>query len=126
MGDGARIREGSRIGPFVVVEPDSVIEGVLSPDLDRIERSQALLTGHPAFAGLGPEELAICTILSEIGEAPAKTLAGIAKIPFSRIHSVLYGLEQRQLVIARGETPKPFSLLYENPDRIALRAAQHR
>jgi mannose-1-phosphate guanylyltransferase/phosphomannomutase len=125
VGDGARIREGSRIGPFVVVEPHSVVEGVLSPDLDRIERSQALL-GHPAFAGLEPEELAICTILSEIGEAPAKTLAGIAKIPFSRIHSVLYGLEQRQLVIARGETPKPFSLLYENPDRIALRAAQHR
>jgi hypothetical protein len=107
------------------VEPHSDVEGVLSPDLDRIERSQALF-GHSAFAGLGPEELAICTILSEIGEAPAKTLAGIVKIPFSRVHSVLYGLEQRQLVIARGETPKLFSLLYENPDRIVLRAAQHR
>ncbi|MBI2902142.1 MAG: NTP transferase domain-containing protein [Candidatus Methylomirabilis oxyfera] len=126
VGDGARIKEGSRIGPFVVVEPHSVVEGVLSPDLDRIERSQALLTGHPAFAGLVPEELAICMTLSEVGEAPAKTLASIAKIPFSRIHSVLYALEQRRLVVARGESPKLFSLLYENPDRIALRAAQHR
>jgi len=126
VGDGARIREGSRIGPFVVVEADSVVEGVLSPNLDRIERSQALLSGHPAFSGLGPEELAICTILSEVGEAPAKTLSGVAKIPFSRIHSVLYGLEHRGLVIAREEAPKLFSLLYENPDRIALRSAQHR
>jgi NDP-sugar pyrophosphorylase family protein len=125
VGDGAKIIEGSRVGPFIAVERGSVVEGVLAPNLDKIGRSQALLTGHPAFAGLRPEELALCSILSELGEAPAKTLAGLAKIPFSRIHSLLYGLEGRQLVVARGEAPKLFSLLYENPDRIALRAAQH-
>jgi carbonic anhydrase/acetyltransferase-like protein (isoleucine patch superfamily) len=124
VGDKATVREGSRIGPFVVVEPDSVVEGVLSPNLDRIERSYAALGAHPAFAGLSPEELVICSILSELGEAPAKTIAGLSKTPFSRIHSVLYGLEQRWLVIARGEAPKQFSLLYENPDRIALRATR--
>lgn len=126
VGEGATIREGSRIGPFVAVEPHSVVEGVLSPNLDRIGRGRAVLSAHPAFAGLSPEELSLCTILSEVGEAPAKTVAGIAKIPFSRVHSVLYRLEQRRLVAATGDAPKLFSLLYENPDRIAMRAAQHR
>jgi len=126
LGDGAKVKEGSRIGPFVVVEPQSVVDGVLSPKLDRIEHSHAVLSRHPAFAGLRAEELMLCTLLSELGEAPAKTLAGLAKIPFSRIHSLLYGLEQRRLVAARGEAPKSFSLLYENPDRIALRSARQR
>ncbi|MGH7429906.1 MAG: hypothetical protein ACREJ4_16335, partial [Candidatus Methylomirabilaceae bacterium] len=103
-----------------------VVEGVLSPNLDRIERSYAVLGAHPAFAGLNPEEIVVCSILFELGEAPAKTIAALSRTPFSRIHSILYGLEQRQLVIARGEAPKLFSLLYENPDRIALRAARPR
>jgi mannose-1-phosphate guanylyltransferase/phosphomannomutase len=126
LGDEAKIKEGSRIGPFVVVEPQSVIEGVLSPNLDRIERSHAVLSRHPAFAGLPSEELTLCTLLAELGEAHAKTLARLAKIPFSRIHSLLYGLERRRLVTASGEAPKAFSLLYENPDRIALSAARQR
>jgi mannose-1-phosphate guanylyltransferase / phosphomannomutase len=126
LGDGAKIQEGSRVGPFVTVERDSVVDGVLSPNLDRIERARGLLTGHPAFAGLSPDELSLCTILSELGEAPAKTLAGLGRIPFSRVHALLFGLGQRGLVVARGEAPKLFSLLYENPDRIALRAAQQR
>jgi mannose-1-phosphate guanylyltransferase / phosphomannomutase len=124
LGDGAKIQEGSRVGPFVTVERDSVVDGVVSPNLGRIERTRGLLTGHPAFAGLSPEEVSVCSILSELGEAPAKTLAGLGRIPFSRVHALLFALGRRGLVVARAEAPKLFSLLYENPDRIAMRAAQ--
>jgi mannose-1-phosphate guanylyltransferase/phosphomannomutase len=126
VGDRVKILEGSRVGPYVRVEQDSVVEGVISPNVQRIELSQALLTRNPAFAGLGQEELAICSILSEVGEVPAKILAGTAKVPFSRIHSLLFGLTQRGLVTGRGEAPKLFSLRYEDPGRIAQWAAQPR
>lgn len=122
--DGARILAGSRVGPFVTVERDSSVDGVLSPNLERIALSQAPLAGHPAFAGLDADLHRLCVHLLELGEAPAKSLAQLARIPFSRIHGLLHELGRRGLVAARGEAPKLFSLLYEDPNRIALRARQ--
>lgn len=120
IGDGAKILEGSRVGPFSQVEPETVVDGVLSPNLERITHTQTLLAAHPAFAGLTPEGVSLCTALAELGEAPAKTLARLAHVPFSRIHGLLFELGRRGLVVAQGEAPKLFSLVYENPDRIAL------
>lgn len=126
IGADAQVLAGSRIGPFVRVEPASTIEGVLSPNLNRIEATQALLAAGPAFAGLDPVALRLCTILAEIGEAPAKTLARLAGVPFSQVHAHLFGLTQRGLLSARGEAPRLFALIHEDLSRVALAATGHR
>ena len=46
----------------------------------------------------------------------AKVISARAKIPYSRIHAVLYRLQQEELVISRSETPKLFGLRFKDPE----------
>jgi len=124
VGAEARILEGSRVGPFVSVEEGSIVDGVVAPGAERLQQRLAALGGHRAFAGFSADDALICAALAELGEASAKGLAGAARVPFSRIHGLLFALGQRGVVVSRGEAPKLFSLLYEDPELIALRAAR--
>ena len=70
---------------------------------------------YPELLDLGEDEVKVYKLLDEVGESSAKVISANAKIPYSRIHAVLYRLQQEDLVISRGETPKLFSLRFKDP-----------
>jgi len=66
--------------------------------------------------GLGEDEVKVYKLLNEAGESSAKVISAQTKIAYSRIHSVLYRLQQEDMIISRGETPKLFGLRFKDPE----------
>lgn len=71
---------------------------------------------HPELLGLGEDEVKVYKLLNEVGESSAKVISARAKIPYSRIHAVLYRMQQEELLISRGDTPKLFALRFKDPE----------
>jgi sugar-specific transcriptional regulator TrmB len=71
---------------------------------------------HPELLGLGEDEVKVYKLLNEVGESSAKVISTQANIPYSRIHAVLYRMQQEELLISRGETPKLFALRFKDPE----------
>ena len=70
---------------------------------------------HPEFLDLGEEEIKVYNLLYKVGECSAKVICAQIDVPYSRIHAVLYRLQEAGLVISRGETLKLFSLRFRDP-----------
>lgn len=70
---------------------------------------------YPELLDLGKDEVKVYKQLDAVGESSAKIISAETKIPYSRIHAALYRLQQEDLVISRGETPKLFSLRFKDP-----------
>ena len=77
---------------------------------------ETFIEKYPELLDLGEDEVAVFKLLNEAGECSAKIISAETNIPYSRIHSVLYRLQQGDLLIARGETPKLFSLRFKDPE----------
>ncbi|MBI2868869.1 MAG: hypothetical protein HYX96_03470 [Chloroflexi bacterium] len=73
---------------------------------------------YPKLLDIGEDEARVYGFLDREGESPAKVISEKCHIPYSRIHRVLYGLLQKELVISRGEAPKLFTLRYKDPGLI--------
>ncbi len=80
---------------------------------------------YPELLGLGKDEVDVYKLLDEVGEASAKVISAQAKIPYSRIHAVLYRLQQNDLVLSRGETTKLFCLRFKDPELSKLWSGKH-
>jgi sugar-specific transcriptional regulator TrmB len=76
------------------------------------------LEKHPELLNLSQDEAKVYGLLNIQGEASAKDISYISGIPFSRIHKLLHRLQQEELVITRGETPKLFALRFKDPGLI--------
>jgi len=73
------------------------------------------LEKHPELLDLSEDEAKVYGLLNVEGEASAKDISYMCGIPFSIIHKVLHRLQQEELVISRGETPKLFALRFKDP-----------
>ena len=71
---------------------------------------------YPELLDLGESEIKVYKLLNTVGESSAKVISAETKIPYSQIHAALYRLQQQDLVISRGETPKLFSLRFKDPE----------
>ncbi len=80
---------------------------------------------YPELLGLGEDEIDVYKLLNKIGESSAKVISAQAKIPYSRIHAVLYRLQEKDLVLSRGETTKLFCLRFKDPELSKLWSAEH-
>ena len=80
---------------------------------------------YPELLNLGEDEVKVYRLLDEAGESSAKDISARSNIPYSRIHMVLYRLQQEGLVISRGETPKLFALRFKDPDIPKLWPGRH-
>ncbi|MBL7208732.1 MAG: hypothetical protein ISS52_01410 [Dehalococcoidia bacterium] len=70
---------------------------------------------YPELLDLGEDEVKVYKLLDKMAESSAKVISAETKVPYSRIHSALYRLQQEDLVISRGEAPKLFSLRFKDP-----------
>jgi mannose-1-phosphate guanylyltransferase/phosphomannomutase len=113
LGDGARLTPESRVGPFVVVKPQTVVEGTVTAFEKDIERICGLLEGSHTGLGLTNEEAKVCGALCELGEADARTITRYADLPFSRVLSILIGLQERGMAVSFGTIPKMYALTRE-------------
>jgi mannose-1-phosphate guanylyltransferase/phosphomannomutase len=113
LGNGSRLTADSRVGPFVVVEPQTVVEGTVSAFEKDIERICGLLEKSHAGFGLTNEEAKVCGALCELGEANARSITRFADIPYSRVLSILIGLEERGMALSFGSIPKMYALTRE-------------
>jgi len=75
----------------------------------------SFLEKNPATLDLGEEEAKVYAFLNREGEASAMVIADKCFIPFSRIHKVLYRLQQQELIVSRGDVPKLYSLRFKDP-----------
>lgn len=71
---------------------------------------------HPELLDLGEDEVKVYKLLNKVGESSAKLISAETRIPYSHIHAVLYRLQQEDLLISRGETPRLFSLRFKDPE----------
>jgi mannose-1-phosphate guanylyltransferase / phosphomannomutase len=120
IGAKATVKANSRLGPFFDVPSMSTIEGVASAFVEKGNMLQLHMERNPELSRLNRHEVKIFGLLAEFGEFPAKSLSDLSKIPYSRIHSLLFGLQTQGLVIAYGETQKLFALRYEYPTRLSI------
>jgi sugar-specific transcriptional regulator TrmB len=75
----------------------------------------AFIEKHPELLNLSPDESRVYAFLNHVGESSAKIISDSCNIPFSKIHGVLYSLQQKELIFSRGETPKLFTLRFKEP-----------
>jgi mannose-1-phosphate guanylyltransferase/phosphomannomutase len=120
IGAKATIKANSRVGPFFDVSSRATIEGVASALVEKGNMLQLYIERNPELTRLSRDEIKIFGLLAECGELPAKSLSNLSKIPYSKIHSLLFGLESRGLIVTYGETPKLFALRYEYPTRLTF------
>jgi len=120
IGAKAIVKANSRIGPFFDVPSLATIEGVASVFVEKGNMLQLYMERNPELTRLSREEMAILGLLAELGELPAKSLSDMSKIPYSRIHNLIFGLQTQSLIIAYGEAPKFFALRYEYPTRVSF------
>lgn len=113
ISDRVQVRAHSKVGPVTPVAPGTIVDGVLSPRLEKIENLQRVMQRAPIFKDLTPEQLRVCALLAEFGELTARAIAGAAQIPFSRVHSLLYPLEVQHVVISTLDMPKRYALTRE-------------
>jgi NDP-sugar pyrophosphorylase family protein len=108
-----QVRAHSKVGPVTPVAPGTVVDGVVSPRLEKLENLQRVLERRPLFKDLSTEQLRICALLAEFGELSARALADAAKIPFSRVHPMLHALEVEHIVLSTLDMPKRYALTHE-------------
>ena len=76
---------------------------------------KTILEKYPGLLNLGDDEARVYGCLSRDGEQPAKVISEVCRIPFSRIHQILYRLQREQLIVSYGEAPKLFALRFVDP-----------
>lgn len=74
------------------------------------------LERYPELLDLGEDEGKVYGFLNEQGESSAKVISSSCDIPYSKIHRVLYRLQQQELIVSRGEAPKLFALRCKDPE----------
>jgi sugar-specific transcriptional regulator TrmB len=74
------------------------------------------LEKYPELLDLGEDEAKVYGFLNVEGESSAKVISSNCNIPYSKIHRVLYRLQQQDLIVSRGEAPKLFALRFKDPD----------
>lgn len=76
---------------------------------------KTFLEKYPELLNLKEEEARVYGYLSRAGEMTAKVISAECDIPYSHMHRILYRLQQEQLVLSRGDTPKLFALRFVDP-----------
>jgi mannose-1-phosphate guanylyltransferase len=112
----ASISSNSIVGPIIKVQASTEVRGILSPNVEKINKVNALLDRLPAFKKLERNELQICTTLVEFGELGGDVLGAVSRIPEDQLDKSLTKLQELGIIRARDGS---FSLLYEEPERIS-------
>lgn len=110
IGEDTQVCAHSRVGPVTPVPDGTVVDGVVSPRLEKLEGLQRSMSHAPAYRDLPHEQLIVCALLSVSGEMTARTVAAAADIPYSRVHGVLASLESKRIVLSTMDIPKRYAL----------------
>ncbi len=111
----ASVAGGSVLGPIIKVQASTQVSGVLSPNIEKIEKVSSILDKIPVFKKLERNELQVCMALVEFGELGGEALGKVSKLPKEQLDKSLTKLEKMG-IISSGEGN--FSMLYEDPENI--------
>ncbi|GEM_PF-1958116 len=75
----------------------------------------AFIDRYPELLNLSEDEIKVFRFLNQEGESTAKVISALCDIPFSKIHSVLYNLQQKELIFSLGDKPRLFALRFKDP-----------
>ena len=119
LGNASHLMAESRVGPFVVVQPNRVVEGTVTAFEGDIERICGFLEKSRVGFGLTNEEARVCGTLCELGEADARTVTRFAHISYSEALAILDGFRERGIAISFGTTPKMYALTQEEGEDVS-------
>ncbi|MFH1470273.1 MAG: NDP-sugar synthase [Candidatus Micrarchaeota archaeon] len=111
----ASIASGSIVGPMVKVQASTQVSGVLSPNVEKIEKVSSVLDKIPVFKKLERDELQVCMTLVEFGELGKEALGKVSKIPKEQLDRSLTHLEKLGIINGKEDS---FFMQYEDPERI--------
>jgi len=114
LGKDSRVLAESKVGPFAVVKPRAVVQGTLTPFANDIEKVSQLIEKSRSGARLTVEEIRVCGVLCELGEADASSVSRLANVPQSTADSILISLQERGIAISFGTVPRVYSLSQED------------
>jgi NDP-sugar pyrophosphorylase family protein/CheY-like chemotaxis protein len=116
IGAGAQVNAHSRVGPATPVAPGTVVDGVVSPRMEKIAGLQeAAGSGalSPLLAKLSPEQRDVYVVVSEFGEMTAPQIADATALPLKLTLSVLESLEARGTLLSTTDVPRRYALKRE-------------
>ncbi len=79
------------------------------------KQMKTFLEKYPELLNLKEEEARVYGCLSRTGDLTASVISASCHIPYSQIHTILYRLQQEQLIVSRGSAPKLFALRFIDP-----------
>lgn len=113
VGAGAQIAAHSRVGPLIPVAPGTVVEGVVTPRIEKLNGLQRMVVAGPIMEKLTPDEREVYALLAEFGEMTARDLAETGAIALFKVMSLLHSLEKQELVLSTQDVPKRYALTRE-------------
>lgn len=115
IGAGAQLSAHCRVGPVTPVAPGTLVDGVVSPSMQKIEGFQRAMGQAPLMENLTAQEHDVYALLAEFGEMTARELADMSGVPLFNLRSVLSDLETQGVILSTVDVPKRYALTREVP-----------
>lgn len=113
IGVDAEVAPYSRVGPITPVASGTVVEGVVSPRVDRLSHLQRAVVQAPGAADFNQDQRLVYGLLSEFGELTIMEVMRISGLDPNLVTSTLEYLEVKGFVLSTLDQPHRYALTRE-------------
>ena len=115
IGANAEVAPFSRVGPITPVASGTVVEGVVSPRLDRLGSLQRAVARAAGDEILDADQRLIYGLLAEFGELTGREVMRLSGLDPEPVEETLRELEERGLILFTLDYPRRYALTREMP-----------
>ncbi len=115
IGANAEVAPFSRVGPITPVASGTVVEGVVSPRLDRLDSLQRAVARAAGDENLDADQRLIYGLLAEFGELTGREVMRLSGLDPEPVEETLHDLEARGMILFTLDYPRRYALTREMP-----------
>jgi mannose-1-phosphate guanylyltransferase/phosphomannomutase len=115
IGTNAEVAPFSRVGPITPVASGTVVEGVVSPRLDRLDSLQRAVARAAGDENLDADQRLVYGLLAEFGELTGREVMRLSGLDPEPVEDTLRDLEERGLILFTLDYPRRYALTREMP-----------
>ena len=115
IGVDAEVAPYSRVGPITPVSSGTIVEGVVSPRMDRLSSLQRAVVHAPAAANFDQDQRFLYGLLAEFGELSMTETVRISGLDPEVVNTNLDFLEANGYVLTTLDRPRRYALTREIP-----------
>jgi mannose-1-phosphate guanylyltransferase/phosphomannomutase len=117
IGANAEVAPFSRVGPITPVAAGTVVEGVVSPRVDRLDSLQRAVARATGDENFDPDQRLVYGLLAEFGELTGREVMRLSGLDPELVEGTLRELEVRGLILSTLDYPRRYALTREMPSR---------